>query len=90
MNDEEVPEFFKPIAQYLFELKNKFSNNGQLAQALLNYCLSKEFIDYVVIGINNEAQLIENISDSKTTLDELPEAPGNIAESILMPHLWPN
>ena len=89
LKDEEVPEFFKPIAHYLFELKKNFSSSERLAQALLNYCLSKDFIDYVVIGINNEAQLIQNISNLKITLDELPEAPVNIVESILMPNLWP-
>lgn len=89
LNNEDLPEFFKPIAQYLFELKNKFSNSDKLAQALLNYCLCKEFIDFVVIGVNNEAQLNENISGSKILWEDLPEAPKNIEERILMPNLWP-
>ena len=90
VNQTELPQFFGPVTHYLNEVKKKYDDTTQLAQALLNFCLSKDYIDYVVIGINNEAQLINNINAFELHNMDLPEAPRNISEKILMPNLWPN
>lgn len=89
-NPDELPDFFKPISSYLKNLKQSFKNQSHLAQAMLNFCLSKDFIDFVVIGVNNEAQLISNIKILELEQNsDLPEPPRNISEKILMPNLWP-
>ena len=89
VDPEELPEFFEPIFPYLNRLRNSCFDSTQLAQALLNFSLSKDFIDYVVIGVNNDSQLIENINASKTPSIHLPELPRKISENILRPDLWP-
>ncbi|HAQ70111.1 MAG TPA: aldo/keto reductase [Flavobacteriales bacterium] len=89
VDTEELPEFFEPITTYLDRLRNDYDDNRQLAQALLNFSLSKDFIDYVVIGVNNESQLIENCNSYKTPSFDLPEPPRKISDNILSPYLWP-
>lgn len=89
VDPEELPDFFEPITPYLNRLRNSYFDNTQLAQALINFSLSKDFIDYVVIGVNNESQLIENINFSETSIFVLPEPPRKIPENILRPNLWP-
>ena len=89
VDPEELPKFFEPISSYLNRLRDSCFDSTQLAQALLNFSLSKDFIDYVVIGVNNESQLIENINASKTPSIDLPEPPRKISENILRPNLWP-
>ena len=61
---QELPEFFQPVIPYLNELKYVFPDKGKLAQVLLGNSLSKEFIDYVVLGVNNHLQLQENLKIS--------------------------
>ena len=89
VDPEELPEFFEPVTPYLNLLRNSYFDSAQLAQALLNFSLSKDFIDYVVIGVNNEIQLIENMNTSKNPSIDLPEPPRKISENILRPSLWP-
>ena len=87
--EEGLFEFFGPVVPYLNALKSSFLNEGQLAQALLSFCLSKDFIDYVVLGVNNVKQLEENIKASESFTADLPNPPNNIPENILLPYLWP-
>ena len=89
VDPKELPKFFEPITPYLNRLRNSYLDNTELAQALLHFSLSKDFIDYVVIGVNNERQLIENIYSSQTSSFYLPEPPRKIPENILRPNLWP-
>lgn len=84
-----LPEFFEPINRYLSEVRKKFPNHEQLAQALLGYCLSKDFIDYVVIGVNNQTQLIDNLSSFNAFHENLPIRPISVPEKIVLPYLWP-
>lgn len=86
---EELSEFFQPVIPYLKELKSTFPNKGKLARMLLSYSLSQEFIDCVVLGVNNDLQLQENLKNSETYFDDLPRQLNTIPENILLPYLWP-
>lgn len=86
---EELTEFFQPVIPYLNELKYIFPDKGKLAQVLLGNSLSKEFIDYVVLGVNNDLQLQENLKISDIYLDDIPRQQNTIPENILLPYLWP-
>lgn len=88
-SSEELSEFFQPVILYLKELKNIFPDKGQLARALLSYSLSKDFIDYVVLGVNDDLQLQQNLKTSGTYLDIFPRQLNTIPENILLPYLWP-
>lgn len=85
----QLHEFFNPISSYVDQLRSRFIDNGQLARTLLSFSLSKDYIDSVVIGINNQFQLIENLREHESTEIDLPLVPKNIPEKILMPYLWP-
>lgn len=85
----ELSDFFEPISSYLNDLQKNFGHDAQLARALLSFCLSKDFIDYVVLGVNNEAQLSENLQASSSYQGGLPDAPNHIPEKIVLPYLWP-
>lgn len=86
---EELTEFFQPVIPYLNELKYIFPDKGKLAQVLLGNSLSKEFIDYVVLGVNNHLQLQENLKISDIYLDDIPRQLNTIPKNILLPYLWP-
>lgn len=77
--------FFNPIKEYMVDLQNKYS---PLNAYLLNYVINKDFVDKVVIGINNKNQLIENLEGLKHK-DKLPDFQGKIDDSILIPSNWP-
>ena len=87
---EELPEFFQPVIPYIKKLNQILPEKGQLARSLLNHSLSKDFIDYVVLGVNNDLQLQENLKISDIYLDEIPRKLNTIPENILLPYLWPN
>ena len=86
---EELSEFFQPVIPYLKELKASFPDKGKLARMLLSYSLSKEFIDCVVLGVNNNLQLQENFKSSDRYFDDFPRQLKTIPENILLPYLWP-
>lgn len=88
-NQAELPNFFKPISSYLNDLRTNFSDEAQLARALLSFCLSKDYIDCVILGVNNQAQLTENLKASLSYQGGLPDAPNHIQEKIVLPYLWP-
>lgn len=58
----EIPRFFEPI----FPLLNKYQkslkdNRISLQQCALNFVKNIKEIDYILVGVNNRQQLIENI-----------------------------
>ena len=83
-----LPGFFDPIKPYLNKLKSNFVDNQNIANALLDFSLSKRFIDHVIIGVNSEHQLQENLK-IESIRNSLPEIPENIPEQILNPSKWP-
>lgn len=74
----------KPLLNQLKEYKDK----GILAGMLLKYCLEKDFIDKVIIGVNTLEQLKDNI-DSINVAETLPHLNYTITEEILIPSNWP-
>ncbi len=82
-----LPDFFdtvKPLITALQSLKEL------LPAALLQFVLKKFFIDKVVTGVENLAQLKQNIAAAETILSvALPVMEATVPENILMPSCWP-
>ena len=81
----DLPGFFEEVKPIISELQK---NKEALPGLLLKYCLEKPFIDKVIVGINNLAQLQDNIKNIERQ-DSLPELKKQIKENILTPSLWP-
>lgn len=81
----ELPAFFDVVKPLLRTLQK---NRDTLAGGLLAYCLKQEFIDYVIVGVNNEHQLAENLRLLRQA-ESLPELQLNIPENIVNPSAWP-
>ncbi|WP_225901818.1 aldo/keto reductase [Zobellia barbeyronii] len=81
-----LPVYFKSVKNLISDLQNEFGEN--LSGALLNFALEKEFIDVVVVGVENVNQLsqnLKNISFKQPVKTRIPV----VAEKILVPSLWP-
>jgi aryl-alcohol dehydrogenase-like predicted oxidoreductase len=81
-----LPVYFKSVKNLISDLQNEFGEN--LSGALLNFALEKEFIDVVVVGVENVNQLshnLKNISFKQSVKTRIPV----VAEKILVPSLWP-
>ena len=82
-----LSDYFEPVRDLLTDLQNEYGNN--LSGALLNFALEKEFIDVVVVGVENVDQLrqnIRNIAVKGLMKTDIPV----VSEKILLPSLWPN
>lgn len=81
-----LPSFFDQIKQNVKDLQQQC---GSLLQgALLHFVLQHDFIDHVIIGVENASQLKHNIR----SLEQAPllvPIKGNIDEKIVMPVNWP-
>lgn len=80
-----LPTFFDEVKPVLEDLQ---SQHVPIARLLLNFVMEKPFIDKVIIGVENSAQLAQNLSDVKSGA-YLPKFGGVISEKILMPLNWP-
>lgn len=81
-----LPPFFSEVKNIIQNLQLVFSD--KLPGALLKYVLSLDFIDKVIMGVENETQLTANIQK----IGAAPEMAGfndMIPDSILMPSNWP-
>jgi len=85
MNPNTLPTFFNPLKNDLKHISN-FDNKGG---SLLKYVISKEFIDKVVIGVNNLSQLEQNINQMETTKILDPIVSENYLKECLNPSKWP-
>jgi aryl-alcohol dehydrogenase-like predicted oxidoreductase len=54
---------------------------------LLNFVLNKDFIDKVIVGVENTNQLRENIEGLNNAKD-LPPITDKVSNNILNPSLW--
>lgn len=81
----ELPIFFEEVKPVLNELQNK---GLILPGLLLKHCLDQEFIDKVIVGVNNHEQLKQNIH-RVIPIDALPELNQTIKPEILTPSEWP-
>jgi len=78
---------FDPVKELLSQLQNTYGAN--LSGVLLNHVLQKEFIDVVILGIENVNQLRENIEKIENSTAVNMEIP-YLEEEIVMPSLWPS
>lgn len=86
MDIDQLDSYFESLFPLL---KNLQQNVKHLPGALLNFVLSQPFIDRVIIGVENQKQLIQNL-ESLSTDSTLPELTEKIPESILVPSNWPS
>ncbi|MDD3945139.1 MAG: aldo/keto reductase [Bacteroidales bacterium] len=77
--------FFDAVKEHIDFLQKKYI---PLNAFLMNHVITKDYVDKVVIGINNKKQLAENIEGLKHQ-GKLPPFKGEIEDSILMPSNWP-
>lgn len=88
LNEQYISHYFDPVKPIIKELKSEYKNNEQLAAALLKYALSQDFIDKVILGVNNCQQLRNNVINLKQV--KIPdEKEFQINEAILTPSKWP-
>lgn len=84
MDTNELPSFFDEVKPYLKEVQK----SKTLPKSLLHFVLNKSFIDSVIIGVENNEQLLVNI-DNSGTIEVLPEFNKILSKNILMPMYWP-
>lgn len=83
---EKLSPFFdelKPNLQYLHK-----TYDNKLEGALLNYVLQQDFIDVVIMGVENEAQLKANL-ESIAVAPKLEPLTVSFSEKLVMPMHWP-
>jgi aryl-alcohol dehydrogenase-like predicted oxidoreductase len=83
---QKLPSFFNEVKNDIAELQSSFGNN--LSGVLLKYVLALDYIDVVIMGVNNKKQLRNNLTSMNTTQD-IPYVNFNFSDSILMPSNWP-
>ena len=80
--------FFKGILGILKAFHDSFSSNEEKASYLLNFCVQNDYINKVVIGVNNLSQLAQNLEH----LGEIGKFDftftEDISEAILLPSNW--
>jgi len=84
MDPSKLQEYFDEVKPVLIQLQEIKLLNG----ALLKFVLEKPFIDKVITGVENEAQLLQNI-ESIEKAPSLPELKETISDNILIPSRWP-
>lgn len=86
IKDNTLPSFFDEVKKEIAELKINFGDH--LSAVLLKYVLFSDFIDVVIMGVENVLQLEKNLTDINTTEILMPKE-FNFSESVLMPSNWP-
>jgi aryl-alcohol dehydrogenase-like predicted oxidoreductase len=81
----QLSPFFETVKPLITELQNSVA---QLSGVLLRFVLEKPFVDHVIIGVENCAQLVANL-EGITTGEKLPALKHVIDDQILMPACWP-
>lgn len=80
-----LPSFFDAVKPLIKRVQQQTRN---VSGALLHYVAGKNFIDKVIVGVENSQQLLINIRDLKLGI-ELDKNTASIPEQILMPSNWP-
>jgi aryl-alcohol dehydrogenase-like predicted oxidoreductase len=83
---EKLPPFFDEAKKCINDLQINFNDN--LPGTLLKYVLSLDFIDVVIMGVENENQLKYNLTNINTAMILTPEV-FNFSKSIVIPSNWP-
>lgn len=86
------PSNLNPLKKYIKKIKNiQASSQTDINSIALNYCLSKKYIDKVLIGVESLSQLKKNLNDiNNNNLDFQTEIDKMIVEetSLLNPTNW--
>lgn len=85
MDTTQLSSHFDPVKPWIADLQRTYPTN--LADALLRYVLSFHWIDKVVLGVQNLAQLRNNIS-LKNNSSKLALFTEKIDDLILQPSKW--
>ena len=89
MEISKLSNHFEEVKPFIVKLQNQFREHEELARFLLTTVLEKNFIDKVIIGVNNSAQLLSNLSNMKLQTDFLNKnALPKLSDNILNPCLW--
>lgn len=83
---EKISSYFDELKPKLREIQN--INKDKLQGALLAYVLKQEFIDVVVIGVENSLQLNANLK-SIAIAPQLEIMEKSFSEKLIMPMYWP-
>lgn len=78
--------FFNEIKEDLKTIQEQFHEN--LSGSLLKYVLNLDFVDKVIVGVENGQQLKTNL-ENYISASPLKEQEFHFSETILMPSNWP-
>ncbi len=87
MQPGNLPNHFNAVKSILKRLQERHSSN--LSGALSKYVLDKEFIDVLIMGVENQKQLEHNL-ESIAKAELIHEKRPRLDKKILMPSLWPS
>lgn len=66
---QKIPAFLYPLIPYINQINSLIKKHDKSMDSVaLQYVLSKQEIDFVVIGVDNHSQLAKNILDTKSCL----------------------
>jgi|26BtaG_2_1085354.scaffolds.fasta_scaffold00002_246 aryl-alcohol dehydrogenase-like predicted oxidoreductase len=85
MNPDKLGVFFDEIKPHIHNLQEQ---NQLLPEALLNHVLNNINIDHVILGVENNIQLLRNIN-SLNFSTRLEPRQFNFPDRIIMPMYWP-
>lgn len=84
MNPSNLSSFFDPIKPWLKQIQNV-----ELTGRLLQFVANKNFVDKVIVGVNNHLQLQENLNALSQDLQPLEKINFSVPSEILTPSNWP-
>ena len=84
---KKLPPFFESVKDSISTLQLMYRD--ALPKVLLKYVLSMDFVDCIIMGVENLAQLRINLAEIGD-IEQLSKFNGKISDSILMPTDWPN
>lgn len=86
INIDNLDSFFSPLFSELRYLQSTFGKG--LSSALLKYVVNQPFIDKVILGVENVAQLEENLAGLESVLLIRP-LDKKFENALVMPMHWP-
>lgn len=84
VNPDKMNSFFDEVKPIIKNLQSTIKN---LSGSLLRFAAEQPFIDKVILGVENSAQLKANL-DTLETAEQLPELKQKISDNILIPSGW--
>jgi len=88
MRTESLHSFFRDAIPGIEYLHKNFPSKKERASSLLSFALTNPHTDKVVMGINNETQLLNNIEGLLEFGNPPPEDLRITNEEILLPNQW--